>query len=74
MRAHKHFFTSFPLGFFWNFGDLETIVCNRFNKPQTLNIRSVTLLSLRGPNVLFSSQIGLMVTVLRMLVERLMKG
>jgi hypothetical protein len=32
---------------------------NRFNKPQTLNSKSKPLVSLRGPNVLFSSQSGL---------------
>jgi hypothetical protein len=41
-----------------HFGQFEAIMCNRFNKPQSLNIKSVPLLSLRGPNVLFSSQMA----------------
>lgn len=28
-------------------------MCNTFNKPQSLNISELHLLSLRGPNVLF---------------------
>jgi hypothetical protein len=56
------FFYIFLCYFPWtNFGyveQFEAIVCNRFNKPQTLNIRDVHLHSLRGPNVLFSSQMA----------------
>ena len=32
-------------------------MCNKFNKPKRLNIKNVPLLSLRGPNVLFLSQV-----------------
>ena len=57
MRVY-HFFTRFSIERFCGCGDLESIVCNRFNKPQILNIRSVTLLSLRGPNVLFLARLA----------------
>jgi hypothetical protein len=47
-------------------GKLQYILCNRFNKPQVLNMRAVHLLSLRGPNVLILP-LWPMVTVLRIL-------
>jgi hypothetical protein len=39
-------------------GEFEYILCNRFNKPQCLNMKAVPLLSLRGPNVLFLASLA----------------
>lgn len=56
--ALLHFDDSLPIKLFVQLGDLESIVCNRFIKPQHLYSKNVHQLSLRGPNVLFLARVA----------------
>jgi hypothetical protein len=64
--AVLHFFWFFAIAVILDVKEIERLVCNRFNKPQSLNISEVHQLSLRGPKVLFLFRRRMM-TVLRIL-------
>jgi len=67
--AVLHFFGFFAIAVFLYVKEIERLVCNRFNKPQSLNMKAVHQLSLRGPKVLFLFRERMM-TVLRILEMR----
>ena len=67
--AVLHFFGFFAIAVLLEVKEIERLVCNRFNKPQSLNTNAVHHLSLRGPEVLFLFRKRMM-TVLRILKVR----